>query len=650
MIGEWASFCHRSGMHVWRLAFPALPTTDGWHFVEEARVQLLTTLQSVVEEARPFDLGADGRGEARGAEDVEEVRDTPFYDDVSDTARVCRGDADLGERDSEVMQCVAEDGVPPRGPPARKPPPPPPKAKPGPPQKVVGSGGKGGSPTVPPQGPPAFKPPPPLPKAKPDPAQQTVCPGGKVSSSAIQRHFSPVCKPPPPLPKAKPGPPQKMLCSGGKGSSSAVQRHFSPVFKPPPPLPTFKPGPPQQAVCPGGKGSSSAVSPPAIEMERRLLEDNGDASLTMDRSACLSSRWKPELLAGGTHADVPQGTMDYDILNFLGRGSYGCVHLARCHRSSGLVALKVQDLCPAALEEVHKMRRLCHPHIVDLHTAFRCGTVVVMVMEACRGDLANELAQRSGRRLVENECRELFRQLLDAVIYLQAGAEQIIHRDIKPANVLLGHDGVAKLSDFGLAVTFRAHGVPRFDRSGTDQYEAPEMRGDAGYNTKVDNFALGVTLFELLVGKRPFGIGRDSRNRGLKEQICSDPVPVSLCLTRAARSLVKALWKKRPDRRARLKTARRFSFFNANANRPAGQEAAWTVQVAEGKQGGISDAMHIHVQDNEILRTTRGCSVLLPAPPNEAVAALAGASLASGVVRPIAQFPVETITPVQQPG
>ena len=126
-------------------------------------------------------------------------------------------------------------------------------------------------------------------------------------------------------------------------------------------------------------------------------------------------------------------------------------------------------------------------------------------------------------------------------------------------------------------------------------------------------------LVELLVGKRPFGIGRDSRNRGLKEQICSDPVPVSLCLTRAARSLVKVLLKKRPDRRARLKTARRFSFFNANANRPAGQEASWTVQVAEGKQGGISDAMHIHVQDDEILRTTRGCSVLLPAPPKEAL-------------------------------
>lgn len=93
----------------------------------------------------------------------------------------------------------------------------------------------------------------------------------------------------------------------------------------------------------------------------------------------------------------------------------------------------------------------------------------------------------------------MIRQVLEAFIYLQANG--ILHRDLKPENLLLS-EGSIKLADFGWAVY--ANSAKRRTFCGTLLYVPPEMAQGESYDGKLDNWAVGVLSFELLVGKPPF--------------------------------------------------------------------------------------------------------------------------------------------------
>ncbi|MCA9557233.1 MAG: serine/threonine protein kinase, partial [Myxococcales bacterium] len=201
----------------------------------------------------------------------------------------------------------------------------------------------------------------------------------------------------------------------------------------------------------------------------------------------------------------------YELLQRLGAGGMARVYLARDTVLGRTVAIKVlhteldenEEVRARFLREARIFARLKHPHIVDIYDVVTTPEgAAAMVMEYVEGtDLHRVLA--SNPRLVPELAALVIRPLADALHY--AHREGVVHRDVKPANVLLGRDGSVKLSDFGIAKASEEDLLTRTgDFLGTPAYIAPEQaRGDA-IGPAADQYALGVVLFEMVTGKRPF--------------------------------------------------------------------------------------------------------------------------------------------------
>ncbi len=210
----------------------------------------------------------------------------------------------------------------------------------------------------------------------------------------------------------------------------------------------------------------------------------------------------------------------YELIRLLGAGGMAEVWLAR--RADGAfrreVALKLpmrsrlrKDLEPRFARECDILASLEHPHIARLYDA---GTdpngVSYLAMEYVQGQPLTEWcdAQRLGIRAR----LELFRQVLQAVQY--AHDKRVIHRDLKPSNILVNESQQVRLLDFGvsrLLETAEADQTPLtsvYGRAFTADYASPELlRGDP-IDARSDIYALGVVLYELLTGARPYRLQR----------------------------------------------------------------------------------------------------------------------------------------------
>ncbi len=212
----------------------------------------------------------------------------------------------------------------------------------------------------------------------------------------------------------------------------------------------------------------------------------------------------------------------YEILAALGAGGMGEVYRARDNRLGREVALKV---LPAAVSrdterlarferEARTVAALNHPNIVTLFSVEDAGEVRFLTMELVEGkSLDHELAPGG---LPVPRVIELGIALADALA--AAHEKGVVHRDLKPANVMLTKDGRVKVLDFGLAklaeagtdlelTTAATVATPLTGAgmiAGTVPYMAPEqLRGEA-VDARTDLFALGVVLYELASGRRPF--------------------------------------------------------------------------------------------------------------------------------------------------
>jgi tetratricopeptide (TPR) repeat protein/tRNA A-37 threonylcarbamoyl transferase component Bud32 len=221
----------------------------------------------------------------------------------------------------------------------------------------------------------------------------------------------------------------------------------------------------------------------------------------------------------------------YLVLETLGEGATGQIYAAYDPQLDRRVAIKllkpVPGVDPALLQsrllhEGQAMARLSHPNVVSVHDV---GTADGQVF------VAMELVEGTSLRTWLDEQRRPWREVLG--VFLQAGeglaaahAAGLVHRDFKPANVVLGPDGVAKVTDFGLAVgasdfshqrpaqpvTASAEDLPP-DRStsallvGTPAYMSPEQREGRSLDARTDQYSFCVALFEGLTGQRPAGSG-----------------------------------------------------------------------------------------------------------------------------------------------
>jgi TolB-like protein/Flp pilus assembly protein TadD len=205
-------------------------------------------------------------------------------------------------------------------------------------------------------------------------------------------------------------------------------------------------------------------------------------------------------------------TQRYDLDRELGRGGMAVVYLARDLRHDRPVALKVLHPTLAVtlgpdrfLREIQIAARLQHPHIVPLFDSGQAGELLYYVMPYVEGESLRERLERDGP-MAAPEALEIARQVAGALDY--AHRRGIVHRDIKPANVLM-HDGLAMVSDFGIARAVSVAGEGRLTQTGlalgTPAYMSPEQAaGAAEVDGRSDIYSLGCTLYEMLSGRPPF--------------------------------------------------------------------------------------------------------------------------------------------------
>ncbi|HUT94806.1 MAG TPA: protein kinase [Thermoguttaceae bacterium] len=206
----------------------------------------------------------------------------------------------------------------------------------------------------------------------------------------------------------------------------------------------------------------------------------------------------------------------FSIKRCLGVGSFGDVLLAHDGELDRFVALKFprwDRLAPHAdsdsyVREARNAARLKHPGIVSVYDVNTEGDHVFIVMEYVQGlDLAEVLRLE---RLSPLRAAEVMIEIADAVSY--AHEQGLVHRDLKPGNIILDCEGHPHVADFGLAVHEKGQHLLRGQVAGTPYYMSPEqVRGETHrLDGRTDVWSLGVVLYEILVGQRPFS-GKTSR-------------------------------------------------------------------------------------------------------------------------------------------
>jgi serine/threonine-protein kinase len=201
----------------------------------------------------------------------------------------------------------------------------------------------------------------------------------------------------------------------------------------------------------------------------------------------------------------------YQILGQLGRGGMAQVFHAQdlnLHREVAVKLLHESYIHDPAfqarfLQEARAAANLIHPNIVTVYDFGHDAGRYFLVMEYVPGTDLKSLIRRRGR-IPSPEALELMTQICAGVGYAHRAG--LVHCDLKPQNVLVGNDGRAKITDFGIARALASIQPDEISEVvwGSPVYLSPEQSAGGAPSPASDVYALGVVLFEMLTGRQPF--------------------------------------------------------------------------------------------------------------------------------------------------
>jgi 5'-AMP-activated protein kinase, catalytic alpha subunit len=275
----------------------------------------------------------------------------------------------------------------------------------------------------------------------------------------------------------------------------------------------------------------------------------------------------------------------------LGEGSFAKVKLGTHVPSNKKVAVKIIDKTkiPAnikayAATEPGVLCRLKHANVVKMLLTHETDTEIYIFLQFMAGcDMHSYIQQK--QYLLEEEARKLFVQMLDGCAYIHK--EGVVHRDIKLENILISHkkvNGVRKalLIDFGFAAVVPHSDYKFTDHPGSLCYASPELLAGEKYDgTKVDVYALGVTLYTMLHGVYPF-YSPDQRELTMK--ILNDPVECASDVTDECADLLRMMMAKNPDERPSMRAIKSHPWMK-DATNPITKKTIMTPVMSRLREG-----------------------------------------------------------------
>ncbi|XP_044317594.1 cAMP-dependent protein kinase catalytic subunit 3 isoform X2 [Drosophila rhopaloa] len=231
---------------------------------------------------------------------------------------------------------------------------------------------------------------------------------------------------------------------------------------------------------------------------------------------------------------------DYQIIKTVGTGTFGRVCLCRDRISEKYCAMKILAMTEVIrlkqIEHVKNerniLREIRHPFVISLEWSTKDDSNLYMIFDyVCGGELFTYL--RNAGKFTSQTSNFYAAEIVSALEYLHS--LQIVYRDLKPENLLINRDGHLKITDFGFAKKLRDR---TWTLCGTPEYIAPEIIQSKGHNKAVDWWALGVLIYEMLVGYPPF---YDEQPFGIYEKILSGKIEWERHMDPIAKDLIKKL-------------------------------------------------------------------------------------------------------------
>ena len=199
---------------------------------------------------------------------------------------------------------------------------------------------------------------------------------------------------------------------------------------------------------------------------------------------------------------------DFIIQSRIGAGAAGTVFLAQQISLEREVALKVlshknmtEKGVATFLNEARAAAKLSHVNLVQSYAVGEDDGYSYMAMTYIKGETLKSRLKRD-KRIPIDEALHIVQQIAEALCYAW-NESRLIHRDVKPDNIMLTDDGIAKLTDLGLAMNQKDWSED-MDISGSPSYMSPEQFAGEPLDTRSDIYSLGVTLYQMITGSLPF--------------------------------------------------------------------------------------------------------------------------------------------------